>query len=58
MKCIRVNDDYVFKKCVYNEKLSPMDAFPTEVQMDKKHPQLKLFYRDDDKYGMNHSLCA
>lgn len=54
MKCIRVDDDYVFKKCVYNEKLYQMDAFPTAIRMDKKFPQLEVFYTNDDRYGFNH----
>ena len=44
---------YIFNTSVYKKKMYEIDYFPKLISLDNKFPQLELFYRSDDKYGLN-----
>ena len=44
---------YADKKCIYRNKMYEIDYFPKQILLDNKFAQLELFYRSDDKYGLN-----
>lgn len=56
-KCVCVywsKREFVEKNSIYRKNMFSVDAFPKVIPIEGRFPQLEIFYRDDDKYGMNH----
>ena len=56
IKCVCVDPVkkiFAEKQCIYRKNIYLIDYFPKVISLDNKFPQLELFYRSDDKYGLN-----